>query len=208
MPSNYLGVVGIGTDIGKTLVSSILVRGLNYAYWKPIQAGVHPETDTQAVKRLTELQDDHFIPETYVLPEPLSPHASAAIAGIEIEVSKLQLPIIPAKCNGVLIEGAGGLMVPITSAFLFSDLFQQWQVPVVLVSRNYLGSINHTLLSAEHLKHKNIPVKGIIFNGVENPSSEKVIEKYTGFKVLGRIPEVEKITPQWIAEAFKKYISW
>jgi dethiobiotin synthetase len=188
-------ISGIGTGVGKTVMSALLCEALQADYWKPIQAGDLENSDTLTAKRLISNSKTYFHKEAYQLPFALSPHASAENAGMEIDISQIQ---IPQTNNTLVIEGAGGLMVPINYETLFIDLLPLWNVEVVLVSRHYLGSINHTLLSAELLKQRNISVKGIVFNGDENPQSEKVILELSGFKMLGRIPETSTIDKHFI----------
>jgi dethiobiotin synthetase len=178
-------VAGIGTGVGKTLVSSILVEALEADYWKPIQAGDLEQSDTLKVKSLISNKKSFFHPEAYRLNTPMSPHAAAKIDGIEIDLKKLSLP---QTNNALVVELAGGLMVPVNSKELNIDLLKKWQATVILVSQNYLGSINHTLLSLEVMKHHNILISGIIFNGEENKSSEDFILNYSNVKQLGKIP--------------------
>ena len=188
-------ISGIGTGVGKTIISALLCEALQADYWKPIQAGDLENSDTLTVQGLVSNSKTHFHKEAYKLPYALSPHASAENAGMEIHISHIQ---IPQTNNTLVIEGAGGLMVPINYETLYIDLLPLWNVEVVLVSRHYLGSINHTLLSAELLKQRNISVKGIVFNGDENQQSEKVILKLTGLEMLGRIPETSNIDKHFI----------
>ena len=188
-------ISGIGTGVGKTVMSALLCEALQADYWKPIQAGDLENSDTLTIKGLISNSKTYFHKETYQLPFALSPHASAENAGMEIDISHIQ---IPQTNNTLVIEGAGGLMVPINYKTLFIDLLPLWNVEVVLVSQHYLGSINHTLLSAELLKQRNISVKGIVFNGDENLQSEKVILECSGLKMLGRIPETSTIDKQFI----------
>ncbi|MGY4538249.1 dethiobiotin synthetase [Mucilaginibacter sp. UYNi724] len=198
-----LFVTGIGTDIGKTLISAILVEKLKCDYWKPLQSGELENSDTIKVQRLISNKISVFHPETYCLTQPYSPHKSAMLDGITIDESTI---IAPKTDNQLLIEGAGGLMVPLNDHCLVIDLIKQLGVEVILVSQNYLGSINHTLLSIEALKNRGIPVKGIIFNGEENASTEEYIIKYTQIKHLGRVPQLPTIDKNIIADA-GKYIS-
>ena len=182
-------VTGIGTDVGKTVVSAILTEALQADYWKPVQAGDLENSDTIKVKNLVSNEKSVFHAEAYRLPLPLSPHASAAAAGIELNLNQI---VLPTTENNLVIEGAGGLFVPLNAGSLIIDLIQKLQVPVILVSANYLGSINHTLLSVEALKHRNIPVAGIIFNGAPTPASEEYILQFTGLpKLLSVLPEKE-----------------
>ncbi|MBD1391892.1 dethiobiotin synthase [Mucilaginibacter glaciei] len=198
MQNKPLFVTGIGTGIGKTLVSAILVEKLKADYWKPIQAGELDNSDTMRVRELVSNSTSIFHPETYRLTQPYSPHKAAALDGIAINENTINLP---QANNQLLIEGAGGLMVPLNDHCLMIDLITRLGADVVLVSQNYLGSINHTLLSIEALKQRQIPVKGIIFNGDANPSTEDYILKYTGIKLLGNIPTFENISGDAIAEA-------
>nr|WP_293841672.1 dethiobiotin synthase [uncultured Arsenicibacter sp.] len=189
-------VAGIGTEIGKTVVSAILTEALKADYWKPIQSGALEDSDTHTVRRYISNAASVFHPEAYRLREPLSPHAAAAIDGVTIELSKL---VIPETDNHLVIELAGGLMVPLNDTDLNIDFVQQSGLPVVLVSRNYLGSINHTLLSVDALKQRNIPILGLIFNGETTPASESFILNYTGLPCLARIPLESNLTPEVIA---------
>lgn len=179
-------VTGIGTGVGKTLAAAILCEAYGAAYWKPVQAGELDNTDTMKVQTLVSNSQCTFFPETYRLPYPLSPHASALCAGITIAPETIQAPSVTGP---LIIEGAGGLMVPLTPGFLIIDLIARLQAAVILVSRHYLGSINHTLLSIEALKNRGIPLHGILFNGNENPETEQVILSYSGARMLCRIPQ-------------------
>ena len=190
-------VAGIGTDVGKTVASAVLVEALKADYWKPVQAGDVENTDRMKVQKLVSNTESTFHPERYLLPYPLSPHASAAMAGVEIDANAIQ---IPEHKTPLIIEGAGGLLVPINYEVLYIDWVQKMQLEVILVSRHYLGSINHTLLSAEALKSRGILVKGIIFNGNENVHTEAVILQQTGFNFLGRIDETEIVTKEFIKQ--------
>jgi dethiobiotin synthetase len=183
-------VAGIGTGIGKTLVAAILTEALQADYWKPVQAGNLDYTDTDFVKDHISNKNTVFHPETYRLSSPMSPHAAAKIDGLEIDLKKLS---IPETDNTIIIEPAGGLMVPLNDKQLNIDLIQQWNLPVILVSQIYLGSINHTLLSVEALKHRSINLLGIIFNGERNQDTEEFILQYTGAKYLARIKYEEKV---------------
>ena len=183
-------IAGIGTEIGKTFISSILTESLQADYWKPIQSGALDFTDTDTVRSLISNDKTVFHPETYRLNEPMSPHAAAAIDGVEIELSKFE---IPQTDNHLIIELAGGIMVPLNDRETNLDLIKKMNVPVILVSKNYLGSINHTLLSVEILKMNNIEVKGLIFNGEQNKYSEDFILNYIKLECLGRVGFEENI---------------
>jgi dethiobiotin synthetase len=203
MHNKPLFVTGIGTDIGKTLISAILVEKLKCDYWKPIQSGELDNSDTMKVQRLITNSISVFHPESYRLTQSYSPHKSAALDGIEIDEKSI---IAPKGNNQLLIEGAGGLMVPLNNHALVIDLIKQLNAEVILVSQNYLGSINHTLLSIEALKQRSIPVKGVVFNGEENTSTEDYITIYTQVKHLGRVPALPAVDKNTITDA-GKYIS-
>lgn len=167
-----LFVTGIGTDVGKTIVSAILVEKLKADYWKPIQSGDLDNSDTMKVQRLISNPVTRFHPETYRLTQPYSPHKSADLDGVNIDLNQIQLPDTD---NQLLIEGAGGLMVPLNDQHFVIDLIEKFNAEAVLVVKHYLGSINHTLLSLELLKQKKIKVKVLIFNGDRDEYSERVI---------------------------------
>lgn len=195
-------VTGIGTEIGKTVVSTILTEKLNADYWKPIQAGELDFSDTMKVKKYISNKKSHFFEERYKLLNPMSPHAAAKIEDIKINLNDFELP---ETNNKLIIEGAGGLMVPINhNGDMIIDIIHHLNIPVIIVSKNYLGSINHTLLTIKALQNLNIPIKGIIFNGEENLESQKIIQDITNINILGRIEEyTSDITNEWIIEQTK-----
>ncbi|GAB3797624.1 dethiobiotin synthase [Spirosoma humi] len=195
MNKQTLIVAGIGTEIGKTVASAVVVEALQADYWKPIQSGGLEDSDTDTVRRLISNSTSYFHPEAYRLTQPLSPHAAAEIDGITIELDKLTPPQTQ---NKLVIELAGGLMVPLNNHDLTIDLVQRLGFPVVLVSRNYLGSINHTLLSVDACRSRRIPLLGILFNGPTVPASESFILTYTGLPCLGRIGQEERLTQETI----------
>jgi len=188
-------IAGIGTEIGKTVASAVLVEALNADYWKPIQSGALADSDTDTVRRLVSNPITQFHPEAYRLTQPLSPHAAAELDGVTIELEKIR---VPNTDNALVIELAGGLMVPLNDHDLMIDLVQRLGLPVVLISRNYLGSINHTLLSVEACRHRAIPLVGILFNGPAVPATETFILNYTQLTCLGRIGQEEVITKDTI----------
>jgi dethiobiotin synthetase len=200
MQNKPLFVTGIGTGIGKTLISAVLVEKLQADYWKPVQAGDLDNSDTIKVRQLVSNSTSVFHPETYRLTQPYSPHKSAALDGITIDEKAITLP---QTNNRLIIEGAGGLMVPLNDHFLMIDLVKQFNAEVILVSQNYLGSINHTLLSIEALKQRGIPIKGIIFNGDANLSTEDYILAYTQIPLLGSVPVLDEINQRSVIEAGK-----
>ncbi|WP_373551416.1 dethiobiotin synthase [Haliscomenobacter sp.] len=190
-------VTGIGTEIGKTIVSAILTEALHADYWKPIQSGDLDNSDSLKIQRWVSNPHTRIHPERFRLNTPLSPHASAAIDGVEIKVQDFQLPD---TTRPLIVEGAGGLMVPLNHQETMLDLIQHLNLPVILVSRHYLGSINHTLLSLEVLRSRGIVLAGLLYNGAENVTSEKAIEALSGVKVLGRVGEMGVISAETIAQ--------
>ena len=185
---NYF-VTAIGTDSGKTLVSAILTEALQADYWKPIQSGLPADSDT--VRGLLSNSVSRILPEAIRLQMPASPHAAAAAEGRALRLSDIDLP---KEAGGPLvIEGAGGCLVPLNKSESVIDLVPTLKAKVVLVSNHYLGSINHTLLTAELLKQRNYPVEGIIFNGTAQPGTEEVILARTGYRCLLQIERHEKV---------------
>jgi dethiobiotin synthetase len=178
-------VTGTDTDVGKTLVSAWLLTHLDASYWKPVQAGTEPETDAATVKRLAEVPADRILPEAYVLPEPLAPHEAARRAGITIDPNKL----VPPDCKGLMVvEGAGGLMVPLTDDAYMIDLAAELDLPIILVARSTLGTINHTLLSIEAIRRRGLPLAGVVIIGPETPHNRAAIERYGQIDVIVEIP--------------------
>jgi len=190
-----LFVTGIGTEVGKTIIAAILTEALEADYWKPIQAGDLHHSDTDRVKALVTNNRSIFYKEAFCLQQPMSPHAAAEKDGINVHLSNIRAP---KTNNHLIIEGAGGLMVPLNYEDCIIDLILQLNCEVVLVSRNYLGSINHTLLSIEALQKRGILIKGIIFNGAENKETEKVILKMANVSLLGRVREEKDFDPMVI----------
>lgn len=200
---NKYFITGIGTEIGKTIVSAIVTEALQADYWKPIQAGDLEYSDTHKVKELISNPQTVFHPNSFSLKTPMSPHAAAEIDGVEISAARI---IEPHTQNDLVIEGAGGLLVPISDTETIADLIKP-DHKVIFVSRHYLGSINHTLLTIEALKNRNLNCIGIIFNGMENKSTEEVIQKMTGLPVLLRIREEETFNKEIVgryAEELRK----
>lgn len=178
-----LFITGIGTDVGKTIASAIITEALEADYWKPIQAGDADNSDTHKVKRYISNAKTHFFPNSYLLNTPASPHLAAQLDGITIDLKAITGPETK---NHLVIEGAGGLFVPLNDTDTIADLIQP-DYKVIVVSRHYLGSINHTLLTIEALRQKGIAIAGLVFNGDEMPSTEEVILKKTGLTMIGRI---------------------
>jgi dethiobiotin synthetase len=193
-------VSGIGTDVGKTVASAILCRALNAAYWKPIQSGTNVGSDKDTIRELAGAEVQIFN-EVYSLKEPLSPHTAAELENIEIELNRIQ---IPEHNSTLIIEGAGGLMVPITRDYLYSDWLKELQVPCILVSRHYLGSINHTLLSLSLMRELSIPILGVLFVGKDNNNNETLICERFGVQNLGNISETDNVNSAFVLKEAKK----
>ncbi|WP_291400591.1 dethiobiotin synthase [Daejeonella sp.] len=198
-------ITGNGTDIGKTIISAIITEHLEADYWKPVQSGELDNTDTMKVKSLVSNSKTVFHPEQFKLVQPLSPHASAEIDGVEIELEDFKLP---STTNHLVIEGAGGLMVPLNNKVLIADLITHFKSSVIVVSRNYLGSINHTLLTIQELRNRNIPIIGIVFNGEHNPQTENFILQYTQLPLLFRVEMEEQIDKQTILKYSRHIIRY
>ena len=198
-------VTGIGTDVGKTVVSAILTEALEADYWKPVQAGDLDNSDSIKVERFISNNKSIIHPEGMKLNSPMSPHAAAAIDNVEIKLSEFKLP---ETNNNLVVEGAGGLMVPLNDKDLIIDLIKHLGLEVVLVSQNYLGSINHTILSIDALKSRNIPVAGIVFNGDTNEETEKYILNYSNLKCLGRIQQHQEINKEIVLSYKKQFTSF
>ncbi|TCU04421.1 dethiobiotin synthase [Rhizobium sullae] len=196
-------VTGTDTGIGKTLFAAALTQALDGYYWKPVQSGLEEETDSQTVMRLGEVLPARIIPEAYRLKMPASPHLSARCEGIAIASDRLALPETD---EPLVVEGAGGLLVPLTDRLLFADVFARWQVPVILCARTALGTINHTLLSLEALKHRAIPILGIAFIGDESVETQRVIAEIGGVRSLGRLPWLPTVTPGTLHVAFTRNV--
>ncbi|WP_264565888.1 dethiobiotin synthase [Flavobacterium sp. N3904] len=180
-----LFVTGISTDVGKTIASAIIVEALEADYWKPIQAGDVDNSDSHKIKLLVSNDKTVIHPNSYLLNTPASPHLAAEIDGVIIDLEKI---IAPETNNHLVIEGAGGVFVPVNDSDCVIDLIQP-DYKVIVVSRHYLGSINHTLLTIESLLNRKITIGGIIFSGEENKSTESIILKKTGVKCIGRIEQ-------------------
>lgn len=195
-------VTGISTDVGKTIASAILVEALKADYFKPVQAGDLENSDTHKVQRLVSNKNSVFHPNSYALKTPMSPHGAAEIDGLHINAKQIKRPN---TTNDLVIEGAGGLLVPLNDSETILDLIEP-KDRVIVVSRHYLGSINHSLLTINTLKEKGFDVS-IIYSGDAHPSTESIIEKMTGVKVIGRIndePYFDQNVIKEYAEMFSK----
>jgi dethiobiotin synthetase len=198
--SRRIVVTGTDTEIGKTVFAAGLADLLGACYWKPIQSGLEGETDSEIVARLGGLSEDRILAERYRLNTPVSPHQSAAIDGVSIDMTALDVP--DTGNRSLVIEGAGGLMVPLDRSALYIDVFARWRIPVVLCARTALGTINHSLLSVEALRRRDIDILGVAFIGESSPESERAICEIGRVKRLGRLPRLSPLTRGTLREAF------
>ncbi len=197
-----LFITGIGTDVGKTITSAIVTQALEADYWKPVQAGDLDNSDSHKIQRYISNSKTVIHENCYKLNTPASPHFAAKLDGITIDVKQI---IEPKTQNHLVIEGAGGILVPLNDSDCIIDLIQK-DYKVIVVSRHYLGSINHTLLTYEILKSRNIPISGIIFSGDENKATEEIVLKKTNAKCIGRIdnePYFDQNVIQYYADKFR-----
>jgi dethiobiotin synthetase len=195
---NAIVVAGTDTEIGKTVFSAGLTAALSAQYWKPVQAGLEGESDSETVARLSGCA---VLPEAYRLPLPASPHRAAAATGVEIDPARLQLP---QGSGPLVIEGSGGLMVPLNRRTLYLDVIAGWQLPVILACRTALGTINHTLLSLAALRAQAVPVLGLVFLGEEVADTQKIICEMGQVASLGRLPRLDPLTPETLRRAFRQ----
>ena len=192
-------IVGTDTNVGKTIVAAALVGALDAAYWKPVQAGLEGETDSQTVARLSGVAPSHILPEAYRLRRPASPHIAARAEGLTIDAARLA----PPNCAGdIIIETAGGVMVPLNDDLLTIDLLAQWALPVILVARTGLGTINHSLLTLEALRRRNVSVHGVVFVGDEEPEAQRSIAVMGDARILGRLQLLAPLTRETLRHAF------
>jgi dethiobiotin synthetase len=192
-------IAGTDTDVGKTIFAAALMVPLKAHYWKPVQCGLEGGIDTKTVQNLTGLPAERFLPEKYIFTQPLSPHRAAEMDDAALDVKALQLP---RGASPLLVELAGGLLVPMTRNALQIDVIRNWNLPVILCARTGLGTLNHTLLSVEALKSRDIQIHGIAFIGEENADNMRTIGDFTGFKILGRLPRLETLNAQTLQKAF------
>jgi dethiobiotin synthetase len=200
-----LVIAGTDTDVGKTVVSALVVQGLGAHYWKPVQSGLAEGSDTERVRNLLALPPERILPEAYRFQAPVSPHWAARMEGVRIEPEALVLPQVEAP---LVVECAGGLMVPLrldpAGHLLQIDQLVAWGLPVLLVARSGLGTLNHTLLSLEALRHRAIPVLGLVLNGPLHPDNPPTLEAIGGVPVLAQLPPLEPLSAvglqeQWLA---------
>ena len=201
--SNALVICGTDTDVGKTVVSALVVQGLGATYWKPVQSGVEGGGDSGRLQALLQLPAERLLPEAYRLQTPVSPHWAAELEGITIDPARLALPAV---AGALVVETAGGLLVPLRRDWLQIDQLAAWRLPVLLVARSGLGTLNHTLLSLEALRQRSIPVLGLVLNGPLHPDNPRTLEAFGGVPVLAQLPPLEPLTAsalqtQWHASA-------
>ena len=192
-------VTGTDTGIGKTMFAAALAGALGAHYWKPVQAGLDEGSDAATVAMLAGLPADRILPEAYRLVTPCSPHRAAELDGVTIDPARLALPSV---AGPLVVEGAGGVLVPLTRNLLYADLFARWSAPVVLVARTALGTINHSLLSIEALRARGVAIHGIAFVGDSVPDSEATICTIGGVRRLGRLPWLPRLDRDTLAQAF------
>lgn len=197
--TNCLVVTGTDTGIGKTVFSAALADAIGACYWKPVQSGLDDETDSEAVATLGRISQDRILAEAWRLRTPASPHLSAEIDGVAIEPDMLTPP---PRLSPLVIEGAGGLLVPLTRRQTFVDVFARWRLPVILCARTALGTINHTLLSLEALRRREIPVLGVAFIGDAQPDTIDIVREMGAVSILGRLPRLDPLSPDALRSAF------
>jgi dethiobiotin synthetase len=196
-------ITGTDTGVGKTVAAAGLAGALGAAYWKPIQSGLSEPTDSETVERLAGKRLSRILPEAYKLKTPCSPHESARLDGLEIDPSRLELPAWPGP---LIVEGAGGLMVPVNRSTLLIDLFARWSLPVILVARTALGTINHSLLSIAALRGWGLDIAGVIFVGDPDQPSEAAIIGFGAAVHLGRLPWLEPLTAERLETAVRGHL--
>jgi dethiobiotin synthetase len=198
MTSSFV-IAGTDTGVGKTVFSAALVGALGAAYWKPIQAGLEAETDAECVARLSGAEPARILPEAFRLQMPASPHIAARAEGVTIDPMRL----IPPKVDGPLvIETAGGVMVPLTDDVTTIEMLARWRLPVILVARTALGTINHSLLTIEALRRRDIPIHGVVFAGPEENAPQETIRRMGAVKALGRLPLLSPLNRETLRAAF------
>jgi dethiobiotin synthetase len=194
-------VTGTDTNVGKTVLSALLVAALDGTYWKPIQTGVCEGTDRDTVMRLAEISEDRTVPECYRFDPPVSPHLAAAAAGATIDLGRIRRP--PSVGGRPLIaEGAGGVCVPVNDSQSMLDLMRQLGLPMVIAARTALGTINHTTLTVHELRRAGVAIKGVVMIGKENKDNERAIERFAAVRIIGRIPLLERIDRKALLEVF------
>ena len=199
--SKRIIICGTDTDVGKTIVSSFFVQGLKSIYWKPIQSGTEEGTDTKTVCKLLNLDPNRYLSERYKFKAPVSPHWAAERESSFIEPNNLHLPDLDKL---IIIETAGGLMVPLNRNWLQIDQLKVWGAPIILVARTGLGTLNHTLLSLEALRNRNIHVLGIVLNGPPHNDNPKTLEQFGDTKILASLPIFDEVNAKVLSQEWNK----
>lgn len=197
---NRVIVTGTDTGIGKTVFAAGLAGALDGFYWKPVQAGIDPEGDKETAARLSGLPPERLLPEAYRLKLPASPHLSARSEGIDIDPERLKVPDV---AGSLVIEGAGGVLVPLNERFLMADLFARWGVPAIVCTRTELGTINHSLLTVEALRQRGVPLAGILFIGDAHAENERIVPKLAAIPHLGRLPQLDPLDASTLRKAMQ-----
>lgn len=196
-------ITGTDTGIGKTVFAAGLAGALDGYYWKPVQAGIEGGTDSDTAALLSGLPAGRILPEAYRLTTPASPHLAARLDGVEIDPARLALPDVDGP---LVVEGAGGALVPLTETLLFADMMARWQAPVIVCARTGLGTINHSLLTVEALRARNVSVAGIVFIGDPHEENERIVPELAGVRSLGRLPVLERLDAAMLGQAMRENI--
>lgn len=196
-----LVISGTDTGVGKTVCAALMTIILDARYWKPVQAGLEGETDSEAIARIAEIDEERILPEGYRLIAPMSPDQAAAREGMAIDPERLTPP---AYNSPLVIEGAGGLMVPLNRTTMMIDLFTRWDLPLLLVARSGLGTLNHTLLSVEALERRDVPTAGIVLVGDRHPENERTLALWSPVPIVGRIPQLRRIDRRSLLDVYAK----
>jgi dethiobiotin synthetase len=196
-------ITGTDTGIGKTVFAAGLAGALGGFYWKPVQAGTEDGTDSDTVARLSGLPSERIWPEAYRLATPASPHLAARLDGLQIDPERLALPDVDGP---LIVEGAGGVLVPLTETLLFADIMARWQAPVIVCARTGLGTINHSLMTVEALRARKVSVAGIVFIGDPHEENERIVPELAGVRSLGRLPVLERLDAAMLGQAMRENI--
>jgi dethiobiotin synthetase len=203
MPAQFF-ITGTDTGVGKTVVSALLCAAFEAAYWKPIQTGADSDSDSQTVAQLAELSPARVLPEAYCFAPPVSPHLAARKAGVKIALTKIAIPAA-ARNSALIVEGAGGVLVPINDTQSMRDVMRQLALPVIVAARSSLGTINHTLLTLAALRSSRLNVAGVVLNGDLHSDNREAIERYGHTRVIGEIPRLGRIDRATLIEIFTKH---
>ena len=198
---NRLFVTGTDTDVGKTVVSALIMAGRGGYYWKPVQSGTVEGTDTATVRAMAGLAADRCLPEAYSLRQPLSPHEAAELDGVRIDPARLALPDIP-EDEPLVVEGAGGIMVPLAPGLVTLDFMRALSLPLLVVARSGLGTINHTLLTVQAIRNASLEVAGVVMNGPRKPANRQAIEEFGGVRVVAELEPLAELTPESLRRAY------